>query len=89
VAQAELRMAEKLIEALAAEWEPERYEDTYRTRVEELIRQREPQVLPEEEEDVPVSRLPDLMAALKASVEALSEGPPRTGRRKAGGAGRR
>jgi DNA end-binding protein Ku len=90
VAQAELRMAEKLIEALAAEWEPERYEDTYRRRVEDLIRQREPQAVPEEEEEVASgSRLPDLMAALKASVEALSEEPDRPKRRRAGGAGRR
>jgi DNA end-binding protein Ku len=90
VAQAELEMAEKLIEALAAEWEPGQYEDTYRRWVEDLIRQREPQKMPEEEEEAASGgRLPDLMAALKASVEALSEEPARPKRRKAGGAGRR
>ena len=33
----ELAMAEQLLESLTTDWDPERYEDTYRVRVLELI----------------------------------------------------
>jgi DNA end-binding protein Ku len=64
----ELDMAKQLIESLSSDWEPDRYRDTYRERVLELIEQKaegkEIAVQPVEEPQ-PV---PDLMAALEASM---------------------
>lgn len=37
IAGAEAEMARQLVDALAGEWEPERYEDEYRSRVLELV----------------------------------------------------
>ncbi len=69
----ELDMAKQLIESLSSDWEPDRYRDTYRERVLELIEQKaegkEIAVQPVEEPQ-PV---PDLMAALEASVKAARQ----------------
>jgi DNA end-binding protein Ku len=69
----ELDMAKQLIDSLSSEWEPEKYHDTYRERVLELIEQKaegkEIAVQPVEEPQ-PV---PDLMAALEASVKAARQ----------------
>jgi DNA end-binding protein Ku len=66
----EVDMAKQLIESLSTEWEPGKYHDTYRERVLDLIEQKaagkEIAVQPVEEPQ-PV---PDLMAALEASVKA-------------------
>lgn len=70
----ELEMAEQLLDSLTTEWEPERYEDTYRTRVMELIESKakgEAIVTDKGEEPAPVI---DLMAALEASVKRAKEG---------------
>src|SRR5215211_3626338 len=70
----EVDMAKQLIESLSSEWEPGKYHDTYRERVLELIEQKaqgkEIAVQPVEEPQ-PV---PDLMAALEASVKAARQG---------------
>jgi DNA end-binding protein Ku len=72
----ELDMAKQLIESLSSEWEPGKYHDTYRERVLELIEQKaegkEIAVQPVEEPQ-PV---PDLMAALEASVKAARQDKP-------------
>jgi DNA end-binding protein Ku len=69
----ELDMAKQLIESLSSDWEPDKYEDTYRERVLELIEQKaegkEIAIQPVEEPQ-PV---PDLMAALEASVKAARQ----------------
>jgi DNA end-binding protein Ku len=69
----ELDMAKQLIESLSSDWEPDKYRDTYRERVLELIEQKaegkEIAVQPVEEPQ-PV---PDLMAALEASVKAARQ----------------
>jgi DNA end-binding protein Ku len=69
----ELDMAKQLIDSLTSEWEPGKYRDTYRERVLELIEQKaegkEIAVQPVEEPQ-PV---PDLMAALEASVKAARQ----------------
>jgi DNA end-binding protein Ku len=69
----ELDMAKQLIDSLTSEWEPDKYRDTYRERVLELIEQKaegkEIAVQPVEEPQ-PV---PDLMAALEASVKAARQ----------------
>jgi DNA end-binding protein Ku len=66
--KAEVEMAKSLVESLSAEFEPERYDDTYRSELLELIRSKaEGAPLPEpQEEEAPVV---DLMQALRESVE--------------------
>jgi DNA end-binding protein Ku len=68
----ELAIAKQLVESLAAGWEPDKYRDEYRERVLELIEKKaageEIAVQPEAEEAAPV---PDLMSALKASLDAV------------------
>jgi DNA end-binding protein Ku len=65
----ELKMAEALIESLAADFEPEKYRDTYRERVMDLIEAKAEgkhiAVQPELEGAAPVI---DLMAALERSI---------------------
>lgn len=72
VNQRELEIAEQLVESLAGRWEPEKYRDTYRESVLEMIERKaageEIAVQPEVEQPAPV---PDLMAALKASLDAV------------------
>jgi DNA end-binding protein Ku len=74
----ELDMAKQLIDSLTSEWEPNKYRDTYRERVLELIEQKaegkEIAVQPVEEPQ-PV---PDLMAALEASVKAARQDKPKS-----------
>jgi DNA end-binding protein Ku len=86
VSGAEVQMAERLVEALAVEWDPSRYRDDYRERVLDLIGSRTPAEEPASVEPAGAS-VTDLMAALKASVEAATK-PPKRGKR-AGGAGGR
>jgi DNA end-binding protein Ku len=74
----ELEIAEQLVESLAGPFEPDKYKDTYREQVLELIEKKaageEIAVQPQVEEAAPV---PDLMAALKASLDAVrGDGAP-------------
>jgi DNA end-binding protein Ku len=68
----ELAIAKQLVESLAGEFEPEKYHDTYREAVLEMIERKaageEIAIQPEAEEAAPV---PDLMSALKASLDAV------------------
>jgi DNA end-binding protein Ku len=69
----EVEIAKQLVESLAADFEPERFRDTYRDEVLALIERKaageEIAVQPaRDEEEEPV---PDLMAALKASLDAV------------------
>jgi DNA end-binding protein Ku len=71
----ELDIAKQLVESLAGPFDPSKYHDTYREEVLDLIERKaageEIAVQPvSEEEDEPV---PDLMAALKASLDAVRE----------------
>jgi DNA end-binding protein Ku len=70
----ELDIAKQLVESLAGEFEPEKYKDTYREAVLAMIEKKaageEIVMAPEEEEAAPV---PDLMSALKASLDAVRE----------------
>jgi DNA end-binding protein Ku len=72
--QAELKMARQLIDSLSGDFEPEKYRDEYRDAVLDLIERKaagkEVAVQPAEE---PVREVPDLMAALEASVAAAKE----------------
>jgi DNA end-binding protein Ku len=86
VSGAEVQMAERLVEALAVEWDPSRYRDDYRERVLDLIGSRTPAEEPAPVEPAGAS-VTDLMAALKASVEAATK-PPKRGKRAGGEGGR-
>jgi DNA end-binding protein Ku len=75
----EIRMAKQLIESLTEPWDPTRYRDEYREALLELVEKKlagEPIEAPEE---VPPARIVDLMAALKASVEAAKARMPAEG----------
>jgi DNA end-binding protein Ku len=68
----ELRMAQQLIDSLSSDFEPEKYRDEYREKVLELIERKaageEIAVQPEAPEP---KQVPDLMAALEASLAAV------------------
>lgn len=73
-ADRELSIAKQLVDSLSTEWEPERYHDTYRERVEGLIedkRQGSETVRPA---DKPKSNVIDLMAALEQSIAESGRG---------------
>src|ERR1051325_3365181 len=66
--KAEVEMAKSLIENLSAEFDPERYDDTYRSELLELIQSKaEGEPLPEPQEEE--AQVVDLMQALRESVE--------------------
>jgi DNA end-binding protein Ku len=66
----ELSIAKKLVESLTDEWDPSRYKNTYRVRVEELIEQkRAGHAVVHGAEDRPKSNVIDLMSALQASID--------------------
>ncbi len=71
----ELSIAKQLVESLSGEFEPGKYQDTYREEVLALIERKaageEIAVQPAREEDE--EPVPDLMAALKASLDAVRE----------------
>ncbi len=75
-------MAERLIDALADVWDPERYEDRYRDAVMALIERKAAGAtidIPQLKAPEPV---PDLLAALQQSVEQSTKrkpSRPRTG----------
>jgi DNA end-binding protein Ku len=90
----ELDMALSLISAFSGKWEPEKYEDTYTAALRKVVRAKvqgkEVHHAPEAEEEAP----PDLMEALRASVEQVqrrSRRPARKGsaKRKTRSASRR
>src|SRR3954462_2558230 len=70
----ELKMAQQLIDSLSAEFDPSRYKDEYRDKVLELIERKaageEIAVQPEAPQP---ARVPDLMAALEASLAAVKD----------------
>jgi DNA end-binding protein Ku len=68
----ELKMAQQLIDSLSTDWEPDKYRDEYREKVLELIERKaageEIAVQPEAPQP---AKVPDLMAALEASLAAV------------------
>jgi DNA end-binding protein Ku len=74
ISERELEIAKQLVQSLASDFDPEKYKDTYRESVLDMIEKKaageEIAVQPEAEEAAPV---PDLMSALKASLDAVRE----------------
>jgi DNA end-binding protein Ku len=75
ISERELKTAQQLIRALATEWVPEKHADVYRNELLELLQAKSPALpAPAEERSGPeASPVDDLMAALKASVEAAKQ----------------
>jgi DNA end-binding protein Ku len=75
----ELSIAKKLVESLTDTWDPSRYKNTYRQRVEELIEEkRAGHAVVHGAEDRPKSNVVDLMSALQASIDRSSKRPVRS-----------
>ena len=73
----ELDMAKQLIESLSADFDPSGYRDEYRERVLDLIeRKAAGETITIEEPVAEQKEVPDLMAALEASISA-SKSPPK------------
>ncbi|HWC33862.1 MAG TPA: Ku protein [Mycobacteriales bacterium] len=69
-AERELKIAEQLIESLSVDWEPDRYHDTYRGRVQELIESKREGRKVVTSKKAPRTNVIDLMAALEESIAA-------------------
>ncbi|MEA2441832.1 MAG: end-binding protein Ku [Thermoleophilaceae bacterium] len=76
----ELDAAVSLIEALAADWDPERHEDRYRKRLQKVVnKKRKGQTIEiEEDGDKQPDAVPDLMAALEQSLAEARKGRSKT-----------
>jgi DNA end-binding protein Ku len=77
----ELSMAKNLVESLTDQWEPSRYKNTYRARVEALVqRKREGHAIVVGAGERPRTNVVDLMSALQASIDRTrtSKRPLRT-----------
>src|SRR5262249_44163450 len=81
VSKEELAMAEQLIDNFAGDFDPSKYKDTYRDKLCEIIRAKragkEVHRAPEVEEEAP----PDLLEALRASIDAAGGRRGRSTRR--------
>jgi DNA end-binding protein Ku len=73
----ELKMANLLIDSMESEWEPERYHDTHRAKVEALIEEKAQGKTIAIAKAAPATKVVDLMDALSASIKAKS-GTPKT-----------
>jgi DNA end-binding protein Ku len=83
----ELDMAKQLIESLSGDFAAERYRDEYRERVLDLIeRKAAGETITVEAPEPERKEVPDLMAALEASIEA-SKSPPKKRARAGNGSG--
>jgi len=92
VSDRELKMAQQLIASLSSDFEPEKYHDEYREKVLELIERKAAgkEIAAQPEAPAP-AKVPDLMAALEASLAAVkgdaAESNGKSG--KSGGAGKK
>jgi DNA end-binding protein Ku len=72
----ELEVAKTLVESLTVDWQPDRYHNTYRARIEELIEsKRQGNAVVAKTEIKPKTNVVDLMSALEASVARTTTEP--------------
>jgi DNA end-binding protein Ku len=76
VSEREMNLAKMLVESLAAEFEPEKYHDTYRTNLRQMIDAKVEGHKVVETPEVHIAPVIDIMEALKKSLEARK--PPST-----------
>jgi DNA end-binding protein Ku len=75
VSEREVKMAQQLIDSLSSEFEPEKYRDEYRDKVLDLIeRKAQGEEIAVQPEAPAPAKVPDLMAALEASLAAVKSG---------------
>ncbi len=78
VSPGEVKMAAQIIDSLTREWDPKRYEDTYRVEVLDYLKKKAAgKEIVVEEEPEEQAEVVDLMAALEASLEAAKKGGSR------------
>ena len=87
VEKTELEMAERLIDSFSGHFAPEKYEDTYRDALCEIIRAKKKGKKPPKVEHDEPERPPDLMDALRASLAAVEGGAEKVSRNGAAGNG--
>lgn len=76
--EAEVKVAHQLIEALAAEFDPSKYHDTFQENLKQLIQARlEGKEITEIEKPKKMAPVVDLMSALKESLSKIDKKPPR------------
>jgi DNA end-binding protein Ku len=73
VTDRELSMAQLLIESMESDWDPERFHDTHREKVEALIEEKRAghEIVLQDEPEAP-AKVVDLMEALNASIAAAA-----------------
>ncbi|HSD77616.1 MAG TPA: Ku protein, partial [Solirubrobacteraceae bacterium] len=71
----ELAIAKQLVESLAGAWEPGKYHDTYREQVLALVERKAAgeEIATQPQVEEPAAPVPDLMSALKASLDAVRD----------------
>ena len=70
--EAEVKVAHQLIEALAADWEPEKFHDTFQDNLKQLIQTKlEGGKIAEVEKPKKLAPVVDLMSALKQSLAQM------------------
>lgn len=78
----ELSIAEQLIESMSTAWNPEQYSDSYRDKVEDMIRRKSKgEEIVTEGEPETESNVTDLMDALRRSADEIRGRPARSGKR--------
>jgi DNA end-binding protein Ku len=82
----ELAVAKTLIDSLTVDWEPDRYQNTYRARVEELIESKRDGKVLVATTSKPKTNVVDLMAALEASVARTGKSADKPSAKKASAA---
>jgi DNA end-binding protein Ku len=82
VNERERKMATQLIDSLSTDWKPEKYKDTYRTELLDLIERKAEgkEIVVEEAAEEKDAKVVDLMAALEASLAANKKGTRATKR---------
>jgi DNA end-binding protein Ku len=71
----EISMAQLLIESMESEWDPERFGDTHRAKIEEIIQsKRAGETIVTATGEAPTAKVVDLMEALNASIAASQSG---------------
>jgi DNA end-binding protein Ku len=85
VSEREMNLAKMLVESLAAEFEPEKYHDAYRTNLRKMIDAKVEGHKVVETPEAHIAPVIDIMEALKKSLEARK--PPQTATAAAGSSG--
>jgi DNA end-binding protein Ku len=80
----EVSMAHVLIGSMESEWDPDRFHDTHREKVEALIEEKSQGKVIAVAKAAPAPKIVDLMEALQASISASQAGRPSSDRRAGG-----